>query len=147
MRKFLLIVVAILAMLVLSSFLSLPTAKATGDSSKEAGVMKFRTPVRLMGLMLQGDYIFVHDDQLSAQGEACTAVYEMSAGRAGKPLITFHCTPVQREKATAFVVRMELVSTQPLMYEIREIQFAGSTEAHQVMASHSTRAMIDVIGQ
>jgi hypothetical protein len=146
MRKILPIAVVILAVLLLS-FSSPPRAKATGNSSKEVGVMKFRTPVRLMGLMLQGDYIFVHDDQLSAQGEACTAVYEMSAGRAGKPLITFHCTPVQREKATAFVVRMELVSTQPLMYEIREIQFAGSTEAHQVMASHSTRAMIDVIGQ
>jgi hypothetical protein len=147
MRKFLLIAVAIMAVLVLSSFSSAPTAKATGDSSKEVGVMKFRTPVQLLGVMLQGDYMFVHDDRLSAQGKACTAVYEMLAGSADKPLITFHCVPVQREKAKSFLVRMELVSTQPLMYEIREIQFAGSTEAHQVMASHSTRAMIDLIGR
>jgi hypothetical protein len=134
------------ALVVLSGVLSQPGVEAADDSRAEVGVMKFRTPVRVLNVILEGDYLFVHDDAKSARGEACTSIYELEAGKGGEPLISFHCIRVKREMARSFTVRTELVSTEPLLYELREIQFAGSTDAHQVPAgAHSPHATVDLV--
>ncbi|HEY7784157.1 MAG TPA: hypothetical protein VIB00_05505 [Pyrinomonadaceae bacterium] len=145
MLRTLALVFGIFAALVLSGVSTPPRVEAV-DYPKETGVMKFRAPVRVMGIVLEGDYLFVHDDAMSARGEACTAIYEL--GGANKPLTTFHCVRVQRPRANSFIVRTELVSTEPLLYELKEIQFAGSTDAHQIPSgSHLSRAMIDIVGE
>jgi hypothetical protein len=145
MLRTLALLLAIFATLILSSVPTPPQVEAA-DPKKETGVMKFRVPVRVIGIILEGDYLFVHDDAMSARGEACTSIYELGGGN--KPLITFHCVRVQRPKANSFIVRTELVSTEPLLYELKEIQFAGSTDAHQVPShAHVTRATIDIFGE
>lgn len=99
---------------------------------REEGVIKFRDPVRVLGVILQGEYIFVHDDERMARGEDCTAIYRFEKGTRGKPVVTFHCIPAIRTKVSSFTARTALVSNKPLLFELQEIQFPGSTEAHQV---------------
>ena len=83
-----------------------------------------------MGVTLQGEYLFVHDDVAMARGEACTYVYKGDAAVANKLVISFHCTPATRAKVAQFTVRTILTSTG--QSELREFQFAGSSEAHLV---------------
>lgn len=92
--------------------------------------MKFTQPVKLMNVVLNGEYLFVHDDAAMARGEACTFVYKGVAENRDKLVVSFHCTPAERSKAASFTVRTLL--TAPGQIEVREFQFAGSTEAHLV---------------
>ena len=68
-----------------------------------------------------------------ARGEACTFVYNGVADISKNLVVSFHCAPVARAKAANFTVRSLL--TSPGRYEVREFQFAGSTEAHLVPSS------------
>lgn len=92
--------------------------------------MKFNQPVKLMGLTLKGEYLFVHDDLAMARGEACTFVYKGVAEIPDKLVVSFHCTPAERDKVANFTVRT--LMTSPGQYEVREFQFGGSTESHLV---------------
>jgi hypothetical protein len=81
-----------------------------------------------------------------AKGEDCTAIYKLDSGKRGQPVVTFHCVPVVRDKVTSFRVRTTLVSTEPLLYELQEYQFAGSTEAHQVPSKGEAQAKANLVG-
>ena len=102
------------------------------SNGKQKAVAQFNEPVRLQGVLLKGKYLFVHDDAAMRRGEACTFVYKGDAEIAGKLVVSFHCTPVQRQKVSSFSVRTEQVS--PGINELREFQFSGETEAHGVPA-------------
>jgi hypothetical protein len=132
--------------MVLISGPSRPSSYAAGASGREEGVIRFRTPVRVLGVVLQGEYLFVHDDEKMAKGEDCTAIYKLDSGKRGQPVVTFHCVPVVRDKVTSFRVRTTLVSTEPLLYELQEYQFAGSTEAHQVPSKGEAQAKANLVG-
>jgi hypothetical protein len=93
---------------------------------KKTATVRFNERVKVLNVILQGEYTFVHDDAKMALGEDCTYVYD----RAGKLIVSFHCIPVERKKATSFrIVTARL--TNDLM-ELSEYQFADDTEAHQV---------------
>src|SRR5437016_9578473 len=109
-----------------SSFVS----NASKAGQKQKASMTFTEPVRLQGVVLKGEYLFVHDDAAMMRGEACTFVYKGDADIASKLVVSFHCTPLQRQKVDSFVVRTEQVS--PGVNELREFQFSGETEAHGV---------------
>lgn len=92
---------------------------------------------KLLKATLQGKYIFVHDDSKMAKGEPCLYVYEYSEDQSGQPevkpeklVVSFHCQPVEREKATQIVLTYGMLS--PDVFELREIQFPGSTKGHRV---------------
>jgi hypothetical protein len=92
---------------------------------------------KLLKATLQGKYIFVHDDSKMAKGEPCLYVYEYSEDPAGRPevkpdklVISFHCQPIQREKVNRIVLTYGMLSGE--LFELREIQFPGSTEGHRV---------------
>ncbi|HJZ80987.1 MAG TPA: hypothetical protein VKD91_11600 [Pyrinomonadaceae bacterium] len=110
---------------------SAPTASKAAPVTKKRAVMQFNEPVKLMGMTLKGEYLFVHDDEAMARGEACTFVYKGNAAIAGKLVVSFHCVPAQRPKVANFTVRLLEVSG---MTELREFQFEGETEAHVVPA-------------
>ena len=135
MKSFLLFV-ALLGALTLSSSLTLPVTSAANTAKKERAVITFTEPVKVMDVTLKGQYLFVHDDAAMARGEACTYIYKGLSANADKLATSFHCTPALREKANYFIVRTVL--TTPGTYELREFQFAGSTEAHLVPTSVST---------
>jgi hypothetical protein len=87
--------------------------------------VEFTETIKLLDVMLRGEYLFVHDDEKMAKGLDCTYVYDS----AGKLLVSFHCEPIERVKTDQFKV---LVTTKGNVLELEEYQFAGSTEAHRV---------------
>jgi hypothetical protein len=129
MKSFLLFI-AFLCAVTLSSSSTPSVTNAANAAKKERAVMKFDHPVKLMGLTLKGEYLFVHDDAAMALGEACTFVYKGVAEVPDKLVVSFHCTPVPRSRVANFTVRTLL--TAPGQYEVTEFQFGGSTESHMV---------------
>ena len=104
---------------------------------KDTSVVNLPDKTRVMKTILQGKYIFVHDDEKLASGASCFYIYEYSADAAGQPearpdklVVSFHCQPIQRERATHIVLTYGMVN--PELFELREIQFIGSTEGHRV---------------
>ncbi|MFY9572636.1 MAG: hypothetical protein WAV20_14650, partial [Blastocatellia bacterium] len=105
------------------------TALAKAEPKKtERATVEFNEQVKLLDVFLKGKYLIVHDEDKMAKGEDCTYVYDAT----GKLVVSFHCTPVERRKADRFkvVTSRSIIANVPS--EIKEIQFAGSTEAHQV---------------
>ena len=106
--------------------------RATGKArtaKRQSAEVEFKNPVKLLNVVLKGQYLIVHDDELMARGEACTFVYSLNEGK--QLVVSFHCTPVARAEARSFLVRTSRVSPES-MDEVREFQFPGSSEAHQV---------------
>lgn len=128
MKSFLLFIALICAVTLSSSAASTGTTAANA-AKKERAVMNFNQPVKLMGVTLKGQYLVVHDDLAMARGEACTFVYKGSAEVQSKLVLSFHCTPAERAKVASFTFRTSSASGQT---ELREFQFAGSSEAHLV---------------
>jgi hypothetical protein len=135
MRRILVIGLIFGAMaIVLSVRASLATAAQPG---REMAVVDIPDQTKLLKATLQGKYIFVHDDQKMGRGEPCFYVYDYSQDAAGNPevkpdklVMSFHCQPVQREKATHIVLTYGMASAT--LFELREIQFSGSSEGHRV---------------
>ena len=122
-----------LAMIVAALALRTPAA----PPGKDISVVDLPDKTRVMKTVLQGKYIFIHDDDKMAKGEPCFYIYEYNVDAAGQPearpdklVVSFHCQPVQREKATHIVLTYGMVS--PELFELREIQFAGTIEGHRV---------------
>ena len=105
------------------------TAQARTDAKKtDRATIQFTEPVKLLNVILKGQYLFVHDEEKMASGQDCTYVYDSS----GKLVVSFHCIPIERPKATGFRVLSVRVGTSNGPREMKEYQFEGSTEAHQV---------------
>ena len=120
--------------MIVSAFASFASAASPG---KEMSAADIPDKTKLLKTTLQGKYIFVHDDSKMAKGEPCLYVYEYSEDQAGqlevkpeKLVVSFHCQPVERPKADQIVLTYGMLS--PDLYELREIQFPGSTEGHRV---------------
>ena len=127
--KSLLLFVALLCAVTFSSS-SLPVSNASTAGQKQKAVTQFNQPVRLRGVVLKGEYLFVHDDAAMMRGEACTYVYKGNAEVADKLVVSFRCLPALRAKAAHFTVRT--VEVSPGVWEVREFQFGGDSEAHFV---------------
>lgn len=132
MKTFLLFI-ALLFVITLSSSSATVSTIAANTAAKEKATIKFNNTVTLMDIRLKGEYLFVHDDAAMARGEACTYVYKGLNEIPKNLVISFHCTPTWREKAGSFTVRT--LEVAPGQHELREFQFAGSTEAHLVPVS------------
>ena len=130
MRRLFLLVLMVCAV-ALSGNLLPSTAKATSPH-EERVLVEFNNQVKLLGVFLKGRYLIVHDDEMMARGEACTFVYSMKEGRQDKLVLSFHCTPVAREKAESFTIRSVSLLPSLGINEVLEIQFAGSSEGHLV---------------
>jgi len=128
MKKFLLFIAVLCAVILSGSAPS--TTSAANAPKKERAVVKFDQPVILLGETLKGEYLFVHDNEAMARGEACTSVYQGVAELKDKFVFSFHCRPRERGKVGHFTVRTLL--TPRGENELREFQFAGSTETHLV---------------
>lgn len=123
--KRLLFATSILGALIIS--IGVFAAQANTEAKKtERATIRFNEPVKLLNVMLKGEYLFVHDEDKMAKGEDCSYVYDST----GKLVVSFHCIPAERSKVARFQVVTVAVTND--MREIREYQFADSTEAHQV---------------
>ena len=105
------------------------TAQAkTEPKNNERATIEFTETVKLLNVFLKGEYLIVHDEDRMAKGEACTYVYDAK----GALVVSFHCTPVERPKSETFRVVASRGTNANGPAEIKEIQFAGSTEAHLI---------------
>ena len=119
-----------LGALVLASFALDANASSV---KKQRATMRFDKATTVHGVVLTpGQYLFVHDDAAMARGDACTLIYKGDTATANKLVVSFHCTPTERTKATHFVTR----STEKPggVVELLEFQFKGDTEAHLIPA-------------
>ena len=128
--KQLLLFVALLCAATLSSSSVPPVMRAAEAASKERATVKFDKPVMLLGVALQGTYLFVHDEEAMARGEACTYVYKGTAESRDKLVVSFHCMPKDRSKVDHFTVRA--IQNPEGQNELTEYQFSGSSEGHVV---------------
>ena len=103
----------------------------TEARSRQTAIVEFTDKHKLADVVLQGKYLFEHDDSRMARGEACMFVYTLVGGKADKVVVSFHCKPVERAKVKAVVTSVAMTST-PDLFELKEIQFAGSTKGHIV---------------
>lgn len=125
--KRLLFTASMLAALVIT--IGVFNAQARTDAKKtQRATVEFNEPVKLLNVILKGQYLFVHDEEKMASGQDCTYVYDAS----GKLIVSFHCIPVERPKATGFRVLTVRVGPADGPKEMKEYQFYGSTEAHQI---------------
>lgn len=126
MKRFLL-AGSLLAALMISIGALAAHAKTESKKSERATV-QFTQTVKLLGVLLKGEYLIVHDEDRMAKGEDCTYVYD----RSGKLVVSFHCIPVERPKTERFRILVSKANAGYETGEVTEIQFPGSTEAHQV---------------
>ena len=145
MKRYLVVIVTICVVVLISSQQS-PSAIGAGVSKKESAVVEFKAPVKLMSVILRGEYMFVHDEKRMEAGDDCTLVYKMVAGKPVELVASFHCLPVPRRKVESFTIRGSFLGTTPELYEITEYQFAGSNEGHQVPSRVQTAtATVDLV--
>ncbi len=119
----------IIAGAVTMCLLAMPGRAANPRIDKEA--VRFDEPVKLLNVILKGEYLFVHNEEKMAQGEDCTYVYKYTDHKQGDLVISFHCIPVERQKADHFTITVSMLPGVNLM-ELTEYKFAGSEEGHRV---------------
>ncbi len=130
MMKRIILTVLIFGALTLSGigFTAKSLAQAQG---KEVVVVEFTDKIKLEDKILQGTYIFEHDDERMAKGEPCMYIYTNNKGKPGERVAAFHCTPVERQVAKQVVISVAMTS-DPEVWKLKEIQFPGSTKGHLV---------------
>jgi hypothetical protein len=97
----------------------------------QKAIVELTEPVKLLGAILKGDYMFLHDEGKMARGEPCTWVYARGKTRTfDKLVVSFHCIPVIRD-APADQFRLIVSAPRPEfgLPEVLEYRFAGSTGA------------------
>src|SRR4051812_47793964 len=129
MKRLMMAILFIGALMMVSSGFAM--TGVTGEAKIQKAVVVFDEPIKLLNVALRGQYLFVHDEELMAQGKACTYVYSYTDGKQGDLVVSFHCIPVAREKSAQFAVTVSMQAGTNL-YELTEYRFAGSTEGHKV---------------
>lgn len=94
---------------------------------RQVTVIWFMRPTIVGRSILQGHYVIEHDNDRMARGEPCTHIYAFDDRT--KPVVTFHCTHIERERASENIA---VVATKDDFQELKEFQFAGETAAHGV---------------
>ena len=112
------------------------TSTAATETRKQKAVTQFPNPVTVQGVVLKGEYLFVHDNAAMDRGEACTFIYKGIAEAPDKLVTSFHCTHVQRSMVKHFTTRT--LETAPGHMELREFQFSGETAGHAVPVTTMT---------
>jgi len=133
MKRLLLVTGSLISVAIVCSVSSLSAA----PPEKEMAVVNITDKTKLLKATLLGRYIFVHDNSKMTKDAPCFYVYEYSEDPSGKPevkpeklVLSFHCLPIERSKPDQIVLTYGMLS--PDLFELREIQFAGSTEGHRV---------------
>jgi hypothetical protein len=103
---------------------------AASNVQQRRAVAEFTKPITVHGVVLQGKYLFVHDDAAMSRGDACTFIYEGVAPVPDKLITSFHCIHIERAMAKNFIWRSR--ETAPGIFELIDFQFSGETAAHGV---------------
>ncbi|HEY9432564.1 MAG TPA: hypothetical protein VI260_13960 [Blastocatellia bacterium] len=129
MKRMILAIPLLLASL---AFINAPAAGMIDKPQREEAVVEFTELVKLQGVLLRGQYLIYHDDEMMEGGKPCLYIYTMKAGKRDSLVIAVHCEPVEREKAKQFTVLLTPRYSAYTVREVREIQFAGFAKAHKI---------------
>jgi hypothetical protein len=130
MRRLILTVALVgAAFVIIGGFASVGKAGAPG---REVAVVEFPQTVKLVNVVLRGEYMVVHDEEKMAQGKDCTYFYQRRSGKPDKLIVSFHCQPIERRNVDQFTVVLFRRNIPFELPEVKEVQFAGSTEGHRV---------------
>jgi len=130
MKRMILAIPLLLASL---AFINAPAAnRMTGNLPGEEAVVEFTELVKLQGVLLRGQYLIYHDDEMMEAGKPCLYIYTMKAGKRDQLVIAVHCEPVDRKPAKEFTVLLTPRNSAYTVREVREIQFAGVAKAHRI---------------
>ena len=128
MKRF---IAAIFILGTLTAFNAYSRQVTTQNPVKERAVVELSDKTMIGNVALQGKYIFEHDNDKKARGEACLLIYTIKDGEPGELVASFHCQAVDRPKARSLVVNVAMTS-EPNVYRLTEVQFPGSAVAHRV---------------
>ena len=109
---------------------NLPQNAVAYGPSIERAVVSVDEPVRLLGVVLHGRYLFLHHDGMMEHGRPCMFVYSLDSPNEGARVVAFHCAAVVRTRSLGFKLVMKNVPGD--LPEVTEVQFAGTAEGHQV---------------
>lgn len=109
---------------------NLPLNAVANGSTVERAVVSVEEPVRLLGVVLHGRYLFLHHDGMMEHGRPCMFVYSLDAPNEGRRVLAFHCVATVRARSMDFKFVMRNV--QGDMPDVTEVQFAGTAVGHQV---------------
>lgn len=127
------LVIAILAGVLAAAIVVAVSAKAENAPKRESAIVEFTNTVKLVDVLLRGQYLIVHDEERMAKGEACTYVYRGTAEKVDKLVTSFHCIHMDRAKTDNLKITFTNYGGKPFETpEILEIQFAGSADGHRV---------------
>ena len=109
---------------------------------RDIAVVDLTEKTKMQRQILQGKYIFVHDDEAKAKGEPCFLVYKYSEDAKGQPevkpenlVVSCHCQRIDGSKAQQLILTYTMVLGEADLFEIKEVQFAGSTAVHRLPKS------------
>ena len=91
----------------------------------------FKRPTMIGRSVMQGRFVVEHDNERMARGEPCTHIYaydDYNKGDKSKPFATFHCTHLERGRATTNSVVLESLADG--WQRLTEFQFAGESASH-----------------
>ena len=120
----------VVGLLGVGTFASRGGADVSG--SRQWTLVNFVEPVSVLGNLVMGPVMIVHDDAKMESGEPCTTFYRFDPARGPREeIVSFHCTPIQRTVAasTTFTLENGLDST---CKRLVEYQIAGDSEAHAI---------------
>jgi hypothetical protein len=103
----------------------------TQSTTRQSAVVVLVDKTKIGDVVLQGKYVFEHDDGRMSPGEPCMYIYTYEQGKPGKLVVSFHCKPVDRPPARELVVNVAM-TREPEVFELKEIQFAGTSKGHLV---------------
>ena len=128
--KRIILTVLIFGTLTLSG-IALTSKNSSQADGREVVVVELTDKIKIQDQILQGSYIFEHDESRMAKGEPCMFIYTNNKGKIGDKVTAFHCTPVQRTLVKNVVISVAMTS-EPDVWKLKEIQFPGTTKGHLV---------------
>ena len=120
----------VVGLLGVGTFASRGGADVSG--SRQWTLVNFVEPVSVLGNLVMGPVMIVHDEEKMAGGEACTTFYRFDPSRGPREeIVSFHCTPIQRTVASATTLTVAK-SPDAVCKKLVEYQIAGDSEAHAI---------------
>ncbi len=102
-----------------------------GKPAVQTLAVNFKQPVRVGNTVLLGRYVFEHDDARMARGEPCTYIFAAADRR--EPVVTFHCTHLERAATDTATVVLTPADVNGIRY-LSEFQYGGDAAAHGMPA-------------
>lgn len=99
---------------------------------RDEAIVEFPETVKLLGVLLKGEYLMVHDEERMAQGFPCFYIYTVKHGKQDNLVVSFHCQHIDRPIPNKFSVRLSNRNSPFEVREVHELQFAGSADGHGV---------------